>query len=61
MNLLAWTPVVPRHQRRVILGAVERILERFLPPIEDEPKGRLSDALAVLLSTIEGSAISTPR
>lgn len=55
MNLLAWTPTYLRPQHHPILAAVERHLEKVLPPIGQEPEGRLADALAALLALLDCS------
>ena len=53
MSLLAWTSVLLRPQGHPILAAVERFLEKALPPIEEEPQGRLADALSAFLAKSE--------
>ena len=57
MDLLAWTPTPSQHahlRHRSVLASAERLLEKVLPPIEEEPEGRLADALAALLAALEG-------
>ena len=66
MNLLAWTPPHQRHPRtwhHHVLATAERLLGEALPPIDQEPGGRLGDALAALLAGLEGSpeAPAVPR
>jgi len=47
-DLAAWTSVPLRPRRHPLLGAVARMLERTVSPVEDAPQGRLSDALTAL-------------
>lgn len=57
VNLSAWAPVIPRPQRLAVLGAVERVLERLLLPVEDAPQGRLAEALTAFLAA-HGSSLA---
>lgn len=56
MNLLSWTPTHHQHLRTrplSVLATAERLLQKVLLPIEQEPEGRLADALAALLAALE--------
>jgi len=48
-NLRPWSSPKPSHQRHPILVPIEGILRKAFPLVDDEPEGRLSEALAALL------------
>lgn len=54
MRLAAWAPTIPLTRiYHALLAAFARFLEGALPPVEDEPKDRLSEALAAFLTAYE--------
>jgi hypothetical protein len=54
VNLKAWTPAPPPALRYPVFRAVEHILHRAYPLTEDEPQGRLLEALTALHDADEG-------
>lgn len=60
MNLLVWSLAHQQHfrtQSHPILATAERLLGKLLPLTDEEPAGRLAEALATLLAVLEGPPV----
>ena len=58
LSLSAWAPTQSRSQRSpAVLAAFARLLQRALPPVEDEPEGQLSAALVAFLAACESPPV----